>query len=136
MAGRLFLRGLDPEVSRFAGHPDKELRIRAARALGRLAVPASSRTLCVLAADPEWEVQAQALRSLGHLQDWAAMPVMVKALFSPSWHVRYNGGHALAAFGIVGILQLQEISRQKEDRYASEMAVMVLDDVVLAGGTS
>jgi len=134
MAGRLLLRDLYPDVVRFAGHPDKELRIRAARALGRLLVASSSRTLCGLAADREWEVQAQAIRSLGNLQDWRTVPILTKALFSPSWHVRYNAGYALAAFGLVGVLELQEISRQTADRYAADMATMVLDTVILTGG--
>lgn len=136
MAGRLLFRGLYGDVVRFAGHADKELRLRTARALGHLLVPASRRVLGGLAADPEWEVQAQALRSLGYLQDWRTVPILVKALFSPHWHVRYNAGHALAAFGPVGVAQLQEVTRQTEDHYAAEMAAMVLDDIVLAGGAS
>ncbi len=136
MAGRLLLRGLFADVVRFAASPEKELRIRAARTLGRLLVPASARTLSALAADPEWEVQAQAIRSLGHLQDWRTIPLLVKALFSPNWHVRYNAGYGLAAFGLVGILRLQEVSRQKEDRFAADMATMVLDTVILTGGAA
>ena len=134
MAGRLLLRGLYPDIVFYARHADKELRIRSARALGRLLVPGSAKTLMALAADPSWEVQAQALRSLGSLQDWQTVPILVKALFSPQWHVRYNAGFGLAAFGLVGILQLQEISHQQEDRYAADMAAMVLDTVVLTGG--
>jgi len=134
MAGRLLLRGLYLDVVAFARHPDKELRIRAARTLGRLLVPESVRTLTDLAADPSWEVQAQALRSLGRLQDWRTVPILIKGLFSPQWHVRHNAGYALAAFGLIGIVQLQEISRQTEDRFAADMAAMVLDTVVLAGG--
>lgn len=136
MAGRLLLRGLYPDIVRFAASSDKELRIRAARTLGRLVVPGSTRTLSALAADPEWEVQAQAIRSLGNLQDWRTIPLLVKALFSPTWHVRYNAGYGLAAFGIVGVLQLQEISRQKEDRFAADMAAMVLDSLILTGGAA
>jgi hypothetical protein len=134
MAGRLFLRGLYRDVVRFARHENKELRIRTARALGRLLVPASAGILSSLAADPEWEVQAQAIRSLGSLQDWKTLPILGKALFSRSWHVRYNAGFGLAAFGLVGVLELQEISRQKEDRYAADMAAMVLDSIILSGG--
>jgi len=134
MAGRLFLRGLYRDVVRFARHEDKELRIRTARALGRLLVPASAKVLGALAADPEWEVQAQAIRSLGSLQDWKTLPILARAIFSKSWHVRYNAGFGLAAFGLVGVLELQEISRQTEDRYAADMAAMVLDTVILSGG--
>jgi hypothetical protein len=134
MAGRLLLRGLYPDIVFYARHADKELRIRAARALGHLLVPGSVKALLALAADPSWEVQAQALRSLGSLQDWQTIPILVKALFSPHWHVRYNAGFGLAAFGLVGVLQLQEVSRQADDRYAADMAAMVLDTVVLTGG--
>jgi hypothetical protein len=134
MAGRLLFRGLFRDIIGFARHPDKELRIRTARTLGRLLVPVSVKILTDLAADSSWEVQAQAIRSLGSLQDWKTIPIMVKALFSPHWHVRYNAGYGLAAFGLVGVLQLQEISRQKEDRFAADMAAMVLDSVILTGG--
>ncbi len=134
MAGRLLLRGLYPDVVGFARHGDKEIRIRTARALGRLLVPGSAKVLSGLAADGAWEVQAQAVRSLGSLQDWRTLPILAKALFSPHWHVRYNAGYGLAAFGLIGILQLQEISRQREDRFAADMAAMVLDTVILTGG--
>lgn len=136
MSGRLMLRGLTPDIVFYARHADKELRIRAARALGHLLVPGSAGTLMTLAADPCWEVQAQALRSLGALQDWQTVPLLVKGLFSPHWHVRYNAGFGLAAFGLIGIVQLQEVSRQTEDRYAADMAAMVLDTVVLMGGAA
>ena len=136
MAGRLLLRGLYPDIVFYARHADRELRIRAARALGHLLVPGSVKTLMALAADASWEVQAQALRSLGSLQDWQTVPLLVKGLFSPHWHVRYNAGFGLAAFGLIGILQLQEISRQQEDRFAADMAAMVLDTVVLTGGAA
>ncbi|MEN6561213.1 MAG: HEAT repeat domain-containing protein [Acidobacteriota bacterium] len=134
MAGRLVFRGLYRDVVPFAGHADKELRIRTARTLGRLLVPASAPTLCALAADPAWEVQAQAFRSLGNLQDWKTLPMVARGLYSPSWHVRFNAGYALAAFGLVGVLELQNISRQRKDRFAADMAAMVLDTVILAGG--
>jgi hypothetical protein len=134
MAGRLFLRSLYPDIVGFARNGDKELRIRTARTLGRLLVPSSVKVLAGLAADPAWEVQAQAVRSLGSLQNWKTLPILAKALFSPHWHVRYNAGYGLAAFGLVGILQLQEISRQREDRYAADMAAMVLDTVIITGG--
>jgi|APFre7841882590_1041340.scaffolds.fasta_scaffold01538_2 hypothetical protein len=136
MAGRLLLRGLYPDIARFAASPEKELRIRAARTIGRLLVPGSARVLSGLAADPAWEVQAQAIRSLGNLQDWRTIPLLVKALFSPTWHVRYNAGYGLAAFGLVGVLQLQEVSRQKEDRFAADMAAMVLDSLILTAGAA
>jgi HEAT repeat protein len=134
IAGRLFLRSLYRDISAFADHPDKELRIRTARALGMLSVPAARETMIRLAADAAWEVRAQTLRGLGYLKDRKALPILAEGMFSPNWHVRYNAGHGLAAFGLAGILRLQEIARQKADRYAADMAAMVLDTVVLTEG--
>jgi hypothetical protein len=134
MAGRLLLRSLFPDIIVFAAHGDKEIRIRTARALGHLLVQGTAKALCALAADGAWEVQAQAVRSLGSLRDRKTMPVLAKALFSPHWHVRYNAGYGLAAFGFIGILRLREISRQREDRFAADMAAMVLDTVTVTGG--
>jgi len=134
IAGRLLLRSLFREISAFADHSGKELRIRTARALGKLSVPASRDTLIHLAEDEAWEVKAQALRSLGFLKDRKTLPVLAESLFSPHWHVRYNAGYGLAAFGLAGILRLQEISRQKKDKFAADMAAMVLDSIVLTGG--
>lgn len=134
MAGRLLLRGLLPDIVAFAGHGDKEIRIRTARALGRLLVRGSAKPLCALAADSAWEVQAQAVRSLGSLRDRKTLPILAKALLSPHWHVRYNAGYSLAAFGLIGIARLREISRQREDRFAADMAAMVLDTISLTGG--
>ncbi len=134
MTGRLLLRPLFREISGFADHPDKELRIRTARALGKLSVPASRETLVRLAADEAWEVRAQALRGLGYLKDRKTLSIIAEGLFSPHWHVRFNAGYGLAAFGLAGILRLQEISRQKKDRFAADMASMVLDTLVLTGG--
>jgi hypothetical protein len=134
MTGRLLLRPLFREISAFADHPDKELRIRTARALGKLSVPASLETLARLAADEAWEVRAQALRGLGFLKDRKTLSILAEGLFSRHWHIRYNAGYGLAAFGLAGILRLQEISRQKRDRFAADMATMVLDTIVLTGG--
>jgi len=133
LVGAVRLRSLYEDIVVFAGHPDKEIRIRVARALGRLLIPESAPALAALTADPAWEVKAQAIKGLGNLKKPETMDLITQALFSPSWHVRLNAGHALANMGEEGIKKLKEIGLQNMDRYARDMANMVLNDLVYSG---
>jgi hypothetical protein len=134
LAGAIPLPSLYPEIVPYAGHPDKEVRIRVAKALGKFLVPGSFRLLEKLAGDEAWEVQAQALRALGNLKDRRALGLLTRGLYSPSWYVRFNAREGLLNFGAAGIRRLEEASRQKTDRFASDMALMALEDISRAGG--
>jgi hypothetical protein len=129
LIGAVPLRTLGEEVRTFSDHPDKEIRIRVARALGKLLIPDSVATLVSLAADDAWEVKAQAVKSLGKLKNPETLGILTQSLFSPNWYVRYNAGYGLAAMGKEGLRRLRQVAAQKEDRYASEMSVMVLNDL-------
>jgi hypothetical protein len=122
------LPALYPEVVGFASHPDKEVRIRVAKALGKFLIPESYDILEGMSGDKAWEVQAQALKALGNLKNPAALVILTRGLFSPAWHVRYNAREGLLNLGSFGIQRLEEISRQKTDRFASDMATMGLED--------
>jgi hypothetical protein len=130
LVGAIPLRALDEEVKALAGHPDKEIRIRVARTLGKLLLPDSVQTLVSLASDEAWEVQAQAVKSLGKLKDRDTLDLLTKSLFSPFWYVRYNAGYGLAEMGEAGLRRLKKVAAQQEDRYARDMSVMVLSDFI------
>ncbi len=129
LVGAIPLRSLYQDLVLFAQHPEKEIRTKVARALGKMLIPDSYELLARLSLDDAWIVRAQAVKSLGNLQDLRALDILTDAMFSPFWHVRYNGGQSLASFGMPGIKRLQAVSRQKEDPYASDMAVMVMDEI-------
>jgi hypothetical protein len=133
LVGAIPLRSLYLDILPFAEHPNKEIRIKVARALGHMRIPASLNILTKLTEDEAWEVSAQALKSLGKLGDVASLDVLSQSLFSPFWHVRFNAGHALASLGPSGIQQLKKIKRQKKDRFASDMSTMVLDETLYVG---
>jgi hypothetical protein len=135
LIGAIPLRSLYRDTLLFAAHPNKEIRIKVARALGHMRIPASLDVLIKLSEDEAWEVSAQALKSLGKLADIASLEVLTRSLFSPYWHVRFNAGHGLASFGIAGIKRLKKIQRQKKDRFASDIATMVLDETIYVGET-
>lgn len=130
LVGAVPLRSLSDEIVRLAGHPDKEIRIRVARALGKLLVPEAVETLVALSADEAWEVKAQAVKSLGRLQSREAIEILAKSLFTPHWYVRHNAGYGLAEMGEEGIRRLKEVASQHEDKYAREMSAMVLNELL------
>ena len=133
LIGAIPLRSLYRDILPFAEHRDKEIRIKVARALGHMRIPASLDVLIKLSDDEAWEVSAQALKSLGKLGDMASLDVLARSLFSPFWHVRFNAGHGLASFGSAGFKRLKKIQKQKKDRFASDMATMVLDETIYVG---
>ena len=132
LVGAIPLRPLYENIVSFKDHPDKEIRIRLAKSLGKLLHPDSFSVLLELSADKAWEVQAQAIKGLGRLKNPEALSTLRKALFSPFWYVRFNGGHGLADLGEEGIFCLRGVAAQKEDKYASDMAIMVLNEIIYA----
>jgi HEAT repeat protein len=133
LVGAIPLRTLHEDVSALAGHPDKEIRIRVARTLGKLFIPETVDILVALSSDEAWEVKAQAVKSLGRMKDLKTLDVLGRSLFSPFWHVRYNAGYGLAEMGEEGLRRLKEVATQEEDRYARDMSVMVLNDLIIPG---
>jgi hypothetical protein len=132
LVGAIPLRALYPDILPFAGHPEKEIRIKVARALGGLLIPDSIPVLIRLASDEAWEVQAQAIKSLGKLKSPEALDVLAKAFFSKNWYVRFNARSGLMNLGEAGVKRLEEIAQQTRDAYAAAMAAMALHDMHLS----
>lgn len=133
LVGAIPLRALYEGVVALAGHPHKEIRIRVARTLGKLLIPETVETLIALSSDEAWEVKAQAVKSLGKMKNLKTLDVLERSLFSPNWYVRYNAGHGLAELGEEGLRRLKGVAAQEVDRYARDMSVMVLNDLIFPG---
>jgi len=131
LIGAIPLRTLYKDVVALAGHADKEIRIRVARTLGKLLIPETVDELIALSSDEAWEVKAQALKSLGKMKNPRTLDILTGSLFSPFWYVRHNAGYGLAEMGEEGLRRLKEIAGQKEDKFARDMSVMVLNDLII-----
>jgi HEAT repeat protein len=92
------------------GDPDRETRIKAAKALGRIGNIAAVARLLACLDDESWEVRAQAAKSLGALGDRQAVSKLKQALSDESWWVRHNAAEALYQLGGEGIEALEETS--------------------------
>src|SRR5437773_891099 len=101
-AARLNEPALRERLTALTGHPDPEVRVQAARAIGSFPHADSIAALTRLATDPAWPVRAQAVRSLGMIADPATLPLVRDALHDPEWWVRLRAGLPLMRFGAPG----------------------------------
>lgn len=129
----LALIGLDrsvESVSRFAGHPNANVRASVARALGSATdLPDVRDPLVALAQDEAWEVRAQAVRAMSRLRDSdECSAALVAASADRSWWVRQNAAHALGQQGRRGVGSLLTILNESPDIYARDAARQVLEE--------
>jgi HEAT repeat protein len=107
--------------------PHLELRVTAARALGRLGMEEAIPALLLALADESWPVRAMAAQALGRLSASPAIDALVRCVSDRSWWVRHHAAYALAAIGGEGHDALCELAAHADDRYAREMAREALE---------
>ncbi|MBK7367153.1 MAG: HEAT repeat domain-containing protein [Candidatus Eisenbacteria bacterium] len=107
-----------------------ELRVAAARALGRLGMGESIPALMLALADPAWPVRAQAAHALGRLRAAPAVDALAERVSDRSWWVRHHAAYALAIIGSEGRDALCELVVRSDDGFAREMAREALDRAV------
>lgn len=122
-AGRLADAGLREAVTALANHPNSEVRVQVARALGDFPHTASVAALRILSTDAAWEVRAQAVRALGRIADPATLPDLVARLGDAVWWVRLRAALALTRLGAGGrdALLAAEIGPQPDARSVARL---------------
>jgi len=107
-------------------HEWRDVRVAAARSLGRLGATAHRAALAARLRDPDWRVRSQAARALGRLRAEQAIPELRLAMRDASWWVRHHAAFALAAMGEAGAGALREVHAGDPDRFARDMAAEAL----------
>jgi HEAT repeat protein len=107
--------------------PHLELRVTAARALGRLGMEESIPALMLVLTDESWPVRAMACQALGRLSASPAIDALARCVSDRTWWVRHHAAYALAAIGGDGHDALAELAAHADDRYAREMAREALE---------
>jgi HEAT repeat protein len=102
--------------------PHLEVRVAAARALGRLGMGEAIPALLAALADDAWPVRAMAAQGLGRLGAAPAVEALAACVSDRSWWVRHHAAYALAAIGGEGHDALCDLAARADDRYAREMA--------------
>lgn len=108
-----------------------DVRVAAARALGRIGMGESIPALMLALGDGAWPVRAQAAHALGRLRAAPAVDALAERVCDPSWWVRRHAAYALAVIGSEGRDALCELVVRSPDGYAREMAREALDRAVV-----
>jgi HEAT repeat protein len=130
-----------PMLRELLEDPNKDIRARAAHALGQIGDPGSSSTLIAALADPAWPVRAMAAKALGRIPSSDSLDPLSAALTDKEWWVRANAAEALKSKGERGHEALVAML-ESSDAYAREQAVLmlqesgVLDEYVVRLGSS
>jgi len=124
-AARLGEPALRERLTALADHPNPEVRIQSARALGNFPHQESVAALQRLVTDDAWAVRAQAVRPLGMIADAGSLAALKAALQDSEWWVRLRAALALMRFGAAGRNALLE-AEVGAHPFASAVARMVL----------
>ncbi|HTR96853.1 MAG TPA: HEAT repeat domain-containing protein, partial [Candidatus Acidoferrales bacterium] len=109
---------------------ERDVRVAAARSLGRLGMGEAIPSLIPALADPAWPVRAQAASALGRLRAAPAADALAGCVTDPAWWVRHHAAYALASIGPEGRDLLCELVLRSPDPFAREMAREALDQAV------
>ncbi len=107
---------------------NKDIRARAAHALGMIGDPSCYRELIAALGDREWPVRAMSAKALGKLKVPEAIQPLCRALGDSQWWVRANAAEALKKMGDKGISALFDMI-DSSDSYASQQAVLMLQEI-------
>ena len=113
-------------IARLASTGDERERIKACRALGRLADPVVVPLLIRALNDDAWAVRAQAATALGACAHPSAVGPLATALSDHNWWVRANSANSLRRCGPAGLSALRDAAENHPDRYARDRAIEAL----------
>lgn len=108
----------------------KDIRARAAHALGMIGDPSCCTNLIEALQDKEWPVRAMAAKALGRIKAPEAIEQLCKILGDRQWWVRANTAEALKNMGNKGIQALFGML-DSPDKYAGQQAVLMLQEAGL-----
>jgi HEAT repeat protein len=117
-----------PELLQCMQHPNLELRVASAKALGAIGGADAMAALELALGDQQWEVRSMAAKALGRLRDGAAAEALHASLADPAWWVRHNAAQALYDIGERGIALLHAASDHHADRFARDISRQVLEE--------
>lgn len=112
-------------------HQELEVRIAAARALGRYEANECGSALIAALRDEAWQVRAIAAWSLGRSRVPTAIAPLTARLSDRSWWVRRHAAYALAALGHEGRSALHRVVEASPDPYARDIALEALETPVV-----
>ncbi|MGC5326116.1 HEAT repeat domain-containing protein [Brevibacillus sp. SYSU BS000544] len=100
---------------------EKELRIRAMKAIARIGYMEDKQTIAAKAGSESWEERMMAAKVMGIVRWSGFLPCLQNLMSDSSWWVRTASAQSILHYpGGTGLLQM--IANSNEDRYARDMA--------------
>lgn len=109
------------------GDGERDVRSRAAHALGAIGDAEAGPVLTRALRDTQWPVRAMAAKSLGAILHVDAIDELCVCLRDREWWVRSNAAEALRLMGPAGLDALERLLDDK-DPYARHQAVLMLEE--------
>jgi hypothetical protein len=113
-----------------------EIRIASFKAAATSRLSLSETELARGLSDPIWPVRAQAVKVVGVLRILNLIPQVCQCLSDGQWWVRYNSAHTLVQLGAAGVEALSYISQFGDDRFARDMARLILSEAIMGQNQS
>lgn len=132
--GMLRARPSVPLLLQYVQHPDTEIRVSSAKALGQIADAAAAKALQAALGDREWPVRSAAAAALGQLRDRSVIPALAARLADPAWWVRFNAAESL--YRLNGIAELQSAIATHADKFARDISRQVLEQYAAVSRTA
>lgn len=114
-----------PTITACLQHPDDEIRVASAKALGEIGDARATGPLRAALKDKAWPVRSAAAKSLGHLSRREAIPELAEVLADSAWWVRFNAAEALYRLGATSTLR--ETMMNHADRFARDISRQLLE---------
>lgn len=114
-----------------AGSAEKELRIKAVKALIRNANGLSMNAIAQFMHHSDWEIRAAVAKALGQIGSADYIEVLKKGLTDKHWWVRYNSATSLTMLDEPGFIALCEAAAESNDQEIADMAHCLLQETIM-----
>jgi HEAT repeat protein len=123
--------GIADKLHNLVSSGEKELRIKAVKALMRSGNALSINAIARFMDHPDWEIRAAVAKALGQTGSTDCIDVLKKGITDRHWWVRYNSATSLTMLDEPGFIALCEMAAESKDQQIAEMAHCLLLETIM-----
>jgi HEAT repeat protein len=123
--------GIADKLHDLAGSAEKELRIKAVKALMNSGYALSRSSIARFMEHPDWEIRAAVAKALGQIGSADYIDLLRKGVTDQHWWVRYNSATSLAMLDEPGFVALCQIASENKDQQIAGMAHCLLQETLM-----
>jgi hypothetical protein len=116
-----------PIIEYYLNDSNRDIRIRALKSISEIRLTSRADLILERLQVDDWAEQLAAVRASRSCAIVSALPILEKLVSHNNWWLRLRSVQAIASFGKEGRNRLDWISNNHHDRFARDMASIVLD---------